>query len=68
MTPMTNMVKVRRYFYGLTIETNKFAFEVKVTLGLKSTIPEGVVRWVVGSDGIQLILRPIQPDWSWGWG
>ena len=41
MGPMTNRVKVRIYFYGLTIEINNFAFEVKVILGLKSTIPDG---------------------------
>ena len=37
MAPMTNRVKVRRYILGLTIETNNFAFEVKVILGLDST-------------------------------
>ena len=31
---MINRVKLLRYFYGLIIETNNFAFEVKVILGL----------------------------------
>ena len=34
---MTNKFKVLRYLQGLTIETNKFAFEVKVILGLETT-------------------------------
>ena len=34
MAPMTNKVKVWKYFQGLTIETNNFAFQVKVILGL----------------------------------
>ena len=34
MAPMTNKVKVQKYFQGLTIETNNFAFQVKVILGL----------------------------------
>ena len=34
---MANSVK------GLTIETNNFAFEVKVILGLESTCPDGLV-------------------------
>ena len=37
MDPMTNRVKVWKYVKGLTIETNNFAFEVKVILGLEST-------------------------------
>ena len=37
MAPMTNRVKVRKHFLGLSIETNNFAFEVKVILGLEST-------------------------------
>ena len=37
MEPLTNRVKVRIYFSDLTIETNNFAFEVKVILGLEST-------------------------------
>jgi len=35
MGPLTNRAKVRTYFYGLTIELNYFAFEVKVILGLE---------------------------------
>ena len=45
MAPMTNRVKVRRYFWGLTIDTNNFAFEVKVDFDLNYTFPGG---WVVG--------------------
>ena len=41
MAPMTNSVKVYKCFQGLTIEINNFAFEVKVVLGLVSTIPDG---------------------------
>ena len=41
MAPMHKMVKVKIYFQSLTIEINNFAFEVKVILGLKSTIPDG---------------------------
>ena len=37
MAPMTNRVKVWRYFLGLAIETSNFTFEVKVILGLEST-------------------------------
>ena len=36
--PLTNRVKVRIYFYGITIEIDNFAFEVKVTIGLERTI------------------------------
>ena len=39
--PMTNRVKVRRYFKSLIIDMNNFAFEVKVILDLESTIPDG---------------------------
>ena len=38
---MTNRVKVWKYFQGLTIETNNFAFEVKLKLGLESTRLDG---------------------------
>ena len=41
MAPMTNRVKVSKHFLGLSIETNNFAFEVKVILGLESSISEG---------------------------
>ena len=34
---MTNRVKVLKYFWGPTIATNNFAFEVKAILGLEST-------------------------------
>ena len=34
---MTNRVKVKKYFRGLIIATNNFAFEVKAILGLEST-------------------------------
>ena len=46
MTPMHNVVKVLIYIYGQTIEINKFAFEVKVLLGLRRTFPDG--RPVIG--------------------
>ena len=39
MASMTNMVKVRRFFYGLAIEIKNFAFEIKVILGLEITRP-----------------------------
>ena len=39
MALMTNRVKVWRHVQGLTTETNNFAFDVKVTLDLESTIP-----------------------------
>ena len=39
--PLTNRVKVRIYFYGLTIEINNFAFEVKVIQGLESILLGG---------------------------
>ena len=35
--PMTNRAKVWKYFQGLTIDTNNYAFEVKVILSLEST-------------------------------
>ena len=41
MDPMANMVKVWKYFQGQTIETNNFAFEAKVILGLESTYSDG---------------------------
>ena len=34
MATMTNTVKVKKYFEALTFETNNFAFEAKVILGL----------------------------------
>ena len=40
MDPMANRVKVWKYVKGLTIETNNFAFGVKVILGLQSTYLE----------------------------
>ena len=39
--PNTNRVKVWKYFQGQTIETNNFAFEAKVILGLESTYSDG---------------------------
>ena len=42
MAPMKNRVKVWLYIEGLTIDTNNFAFEVKVMLGLESTRPDGL--------------------------
>ena len=43
MTLVTNRVKVLRHFYGLTTETNNFASDVKVILGLESTSTDGQV-------------------------
>ena len=37
MAPMTNMVKVSKYFQGPSIETSNFAFEDEVIQGLKRT-------------------------------
>ena len=48
MAPMTNRVKVSKHFLGLSIETNNFAFEVKVILGLESTHLES---WDTRTDG-----------------
>ena len=45
---MTNRVKVWKHFLGLSIETNNFAFEVKVILGLESTHLES---WDTRTDG-----------------
>ena len=36
IAPRNNMVKGFRYIHGFSIETNKFAFEIKVILGLES--------------------------------
>ena len=43
MAPKTNRVKVRRYFKDVTRETDSFAFEVWVILGLESSRSDG---WV----------------------
>ena len=50
MAPMTNRVKVWKYFLGLVIATNNFAFNVKATLGLEGTYLE---NWVakIGLNG-----------------
>ena len=37
---MTNRVKVSKYFWGLFIATNNFAFDVKAILILESTHPD----------------------------
>ena len=39
MAPMTNTIKFKRYFYGLAIDINNFAFEIKAILGLEVTGP-----------------------------
>ena len=39
MELMTNMFKVKRYFFGIAIEINNFAFEIKAILGLEVTRP-----------------------------
>ena len=51
MAPMTNSVKVKKQFQGLTIETNNFAFEVKGILGLETTCPDGQVT-KIGLNGL----------------
>ena len=48
MGPLTNRVDIRMYLYGLAIEPNNFAFEVKVMLGLESTHLES---WDTRMDG-----------------
>ena len=40
MAPMTNRVKVLKFFGGLFIATNNFAFEVEAILVLESTLLE----------------------------
>ena len=40
MAPRSNRAKVRKNVYGLAIETNNFAFDVKVILGLKTALDE----------------------------
>ena len=52
MSPMPNRVKVKRHFQGLIIETNNFAFEIKVVLGLETTLnyfTGWVGGWVAGN-------------------
>ena len=39
MEPMSNTIKGRRYFQGLAIDINTFAFEIKVILGKEVTRP-----------------------------
>ena len=43
MAPMTNRVKDLKYFWGIIIATNNFAFEVKVIVDLDSTY---LYRWL----------------------
>ena len=50
MGPMTNRVKVWKYFWGLFIATNNFAFEVQAILVLESTHLESCVA-KIGSNG-----------------
>ena len=57
---MTYMVKVLRYFYGLIIETDNFAFEFKVIIGLKSTCLDGCQ----GAELEKLKLKVTQSNWS----
>ena len=46
MGPLSNRVKVQMYFYGLPIEVDNFAFDVKVIQGRESTLLGG--GWVGG--------------------
>ena len=57
MVPITDRDKVLRYLLGLTIETNNFAFEVKVILGLESTRPDGWVAGLAGNIAISAQLE-----------
>ena len=41
MGSITSRAKFWKYFYGLTIKTDNFAFEAKVILGLESNCPGG---------------------------
>ena len=52
MASITNRVKFGKYFWSLFSETNIFAFEIKVILGLKSTCPDR--RRLVGWSGGQV--------------
>ena len=52
MGPLTNRVQVQIYFYGLSIEMDNFAFDVKVIQGLESTLKyftEWSGAWVAGN-------------------
>ena len=49
MGPLSNRVKVQIYFYGLPIEMDNFAFDVKVIQGLESTLLGG--GWMGGWPG-----------------
>ena len=49
MGPLSNRVKVQIYFYGLPIEMDNFAFDVKVIQGPESTCLGG--GWVGGWPG-----------------
>ena len=48
MGPLTNRVDIRMYLYGLAIEPNNFAFEVKVMLCPESTLLGGWMGWWLG--------------------
>ena len=48
MTPGTYRFKVQRYFQGLSIKTNNFAFEAKANIGQNQTRPGGWMVWWVG--------------------
>ena len=61
---MANRVKVKKYFLGITIETNNFAFEVKVILGLETTF---LVCRVVGWVGGWIIWKYNQLSPQLGW-
>ena len=68
MAPKTNRVKVSKYFQGLTVETNNFAFEVKVILGLKTTfLVCRVGGWLGGWVGgwIKWKYNQLSPQLGW---
>ena len=50
MAPITNRVKVWKYFSGLTIDTNNFAFEVQVILSLENTYSDALGAKIVLND------------------
>ena len=68
---MTNSVKSWSHFYGLTNETNKFAFEVNTKFRLKNTVLDGVGRLAGLSDGRRSWNKPATDqlglDWGWDW-
>ena len=65
MAPMTKRIRVRRNFQGQAIETNIFAFEAKVILGLKITYPDGLGVKIELNDPHGSTSRQIYTLWTW---